>query len=57
MRFDQPVDGPSEIWIEQGVEMGRPSRIRLAVDVESGKLDRARIGGHAVRIAAGKLMA
>jgi trans-2,3-dihydro-3-hydroxyanthranilate isomerase len=55
-RFDQPVDGPSEIWIEQGIEMGRPSRIRLALDIESGALSGARIGGHAVRIAAGKLM-
>ena len=57
MRFDRPVDGPSEIWIEQGVEMGRPSRIRLALDVGNGSLDGARIGGHAVKIATGKLMA
>lgn len=57
MRFDQPVDGPSELWIEQGVEMGRPSRIRVALDVENGRLTGARIGGHAVKVASGKLVA
>ena len=57
MRFDRPVAGPSQIWIEQGVEMGRPSRIRLGLDVENGALSGARIGGHAVKIAAGRLMA
>ncbi|MGN6582525.1 MAG: PhzF family phenazine biosynthesis protein [Rhizobiaceae bacterium] len=57
MRFDQPVDGPSELWIEQGVEMGRPSRIRVALDVENGRLTGARIGGHAVKVDSGKLVA
>jgi trans-2,3-dihydro-3-hydroxyanthranilate isomerase len=57
MRFDKPVDGPSQLWIEQGVEMGRPSRIRLALDVGNGRLAGARIGGHAVKIATGTLLA
>ena len=55
--FDKPVDGSGRYWIEQGIEMGRPSRIRLEIDVENGKLDGARIGGHAVKVAEGVLFA
>lgn len=52
-RFDRPVDGTTECWIEQGFEMGRPSNIRLELDVESGALAAARIGGHAVKVGEG----
>ncbi|WP_245513594.1 MULTISPECIES: PhzF family phenazine biosynthesis protein [unclassified Mesorhizobium] len=55
MHFDGPTDGISQLWIEQGLEMGRPSRIRLELNVEGGKLAAARIGGHAVKLAEGKL--
>ncbi|MGX5842153.1 PhzF family phenazine biosynthesis protein [Mesorhizobium sp. ArgA1] len=55
MHFDGPTDGISQLWIEQGLEMGRPSRIRLELTVEAGKLASARIGGHAVKVAEGKL--
>lgn len=55
MHFDRPGDGMSRFWIEQGLEMGRPSRIRLELDVEAVKLASARIGGHAVRVAQGQL--
>ena len=55
MRFDEPVDGPSSFWIEQGMEMGRPSRIRLEIDVKGGIADAARIGGGAVKAAGGLL--
>ena len=44
-------------WIEQGIEMGRPSRIRLEIDVEAGSMAGARIGGHAVKVAEGTLFA
>ena len=54
--FDEPVDGLSRIWIEQGMEMGRPSRIRLEIDMKGGKIDAARIGGHAVKVAEGTLL-
>lgn len=57
MRFDKPVDGPSQFWIEQGIEMGRPSAIRLEIDVAGGEMTAARIGGHAVRVAEGTLFA
>lgn len=55
MRFDAPPDGSTRLVIEQGVEMGRPSKIRLELDVEHGTLTAARIGGHAVRVAEGTL--
>ena len=55
--FDKPVDGATVVWIEQGIEMGRPSRIRLEIDVESGAMTGGRIGGHAVRVAEGMLFA
>ncbi|TPM38603.1 PhzF family phenazine biosynthesis protein [Mesorhizobium sp. B2-3-4] len=55
MHFDAPTDGTSQLWIEQGLEMGRPSRIRLELTVKAGKLASARIGGNAVKVAEGKL--
>ena len=53
MMFDEPTDGTTAFWIEQGLEMGRPSSIRLELDVEGGKLTGARIGGYAVKIGEG----
>ncbi|CAM5661657.1 Trans-2,3-dihydro-3-hydroxyanthranilate isomerase [Mycolicibacterium aubagnense] len=55
MHFDQPGDGMTRCWIEQGLEMGRPSRIRLELDVAGGKLASVRIGGQAVKVGEGKL--
>jgi trans-2,3-dihydro-3-hydroxyanthranilate isomerase len=57
VHFDQPVDGLSQVWIEQGVEMGRPSRIRLEVEVKAGRIKAARIGGQARKVAEGVLFA
>ncbi|WP_265518063.1 PhzF family phenazine biosynthesis protein [Nitratireductor luteus] len=55
LMHDEPVDGAYGFWIEQGIEMGRPSRIRLEMDVASRKLEGARIGGGAVKVAEGAL--
>ncbi|MEX0406565.1 PhzF family phenazine biosynthesis protein [Aquibium sp. LZ166] len=55
MRYDEPVDGAYRVWIEQGVEMARPSAIRLEIDVEHRRIGAARIGGHAVQVAEGTL--
>jgi trans-2,3-dihydro-3-hydroxyanthranilate isomerase len=55
--FDRPVDGASQYWIEQGMEMGRPSRIRLEIDMAKGAIAAARIGGQAVKVAEGVLFA
>nr|WP_181702635.1 PhzF family phenazine biosynthesis protein [Chthonobacter albigriseus] len=56
MRFDGSSDGERRLIIEQGYEMGRPSRIELELVVEKGRLHGARIGGHAVVVARGELM-
>ena len=56
-RYDDLLDGHHSRLIEQGVEMGRPSLIHLHMDVENGRIARARIGGEAVRIAEGTLSA
>jgi trans-2,3-dihydro-3-hydroxyanthranilate isomerase len=54
-RFDALPDGSHKRTIEQGFEMGRPSLIALSVSVEGNKLTAVRIGGHAVRVAAGRI--
>lgn len=54
-RFDAPPDGTHKRIIEQGYEMGRPSDIELSLNIEGGKLDAVRIGGHAVRVAEGMI--
>ncbi|PRD45134.1 PhzF family phenazine biosynthesis protein [Phyllobacterium phragmitis] len=53
--FDKPVDGITQLWIEQGMEMGRPSRIRLEIDIENRRIAGARIGGSAVKVAEGMI--
>lgn len=53
--YDKPVDGVSQWWIEQGMEMGRPSRIRLEIEVSKQVITGARIGGSAVKISEGRL--
>jgi len=55
VHHDQPVDGETRLWVEQGLEMGRPSRLRLELVMEGGALKTARIGGHAVMVAEGEL--
>ena len=55
-KFDGLADGTSRFTIEQGVEMGRPSLIRLDLDVKEGVLAAARIGGHAVKAMEGRLL-
>lgn len=57
MAFDSPPDGPHAVWIEQGIEMGRPSRIRLEMDIAGGQAVSGRIGGHGVKVAEGRLLA
>ena len=56
-RFDALPDGLHKRAIEQGFEMGRPSLID-AVAAGRGRQARAvRIGGHAVRVAEGRIEA
>lgn len=53
--FDKPLSGTHRYEIEQGFEMGRPSRIVLEMDVARDQIEAARIGGEAVLIARGEL--
>ena len=53
--FDRPRDGRHVLTIEQGCEMGRPSRIALGLEVEGGGLHSASIGGSAVIVSSGAL--
>jgi trans-2,3-dihydro-3-hydroxyanthranilate isomerase len=53
--FDEHLDGTHKRIVEQGYEMGRPSAITLTLVVKGGRLTVVRIGGHAVRVAEGRL--
>lgn len=49
--------GPrARIVCEQGLEMGRPSRLVAEADVSSGQARSIRVGGHCVKIGEGRLM-
>ena len=48
-------EGEHSVGIYQGIEMGRPSLIRLRLRMEDGRLGELMIGGDAVRIAEGTL--
>jgi trans-2,3-dihydro-3-hydroxyanthranilate isomerase len=54
-RFDQLPEGSSDFIIEQGIEIGRPSEIKLEIEVASRSLKRVRIGGCACLVMRGKL--
>jgi trans-2,3-dihydro-3-hydroxyanthranilate isomerase len=54
-RFDEPPGGEHRYEIEQGFEMGRPSRIKLSIVMGDGQLQTVRIGGHAVRVMDGEI--
>jgi trans-2,3-dihydro-3-hydroxyanthranilate isomerase len=56
-RFDALPDGVHRRIVEQGYEMGRPSAIALTMEIALGKLAGVRIGGHAVRVAEGRIEA
>ncbi|MEP9353912.1 PhzF family phenazine biosynthesis protein [Xanthobacter sp. KR7-65] len=49
------VDGHHRVRIDQGFEMGRPSRVDLGFSVKGGKVTGATIGGGAVVVAEGVL--
>lgn len=57
MKFEEPPDGEHLAVIEQGFEMGRPSVIRLGLNVEGERLVAATIGGAAVTVMQGTIEA
>jgi trans-2,3-dihydro-3-hydroxyanthranilate isomerase len=48
-------DGTHNWVIEQGVEMGRPSRLELEADVKNGRITSVQVGGHAVVVSHGEI--
>jgi trans-2,3-dihydro-3-hydroxyanthranilate isomerase len=57
MQFEPMGEGDHDIPIRQGVEMGRPSEILLQLSIRSGALVSAEIGGDAVVVSRGELLA
>jgi trans-2,3-dihydro-3-hydroxyanthranilate isomerase len=57
MEFEPPQDGRHTLAVEQGYEMGRPSRIILGLDIAGGVLEGATIGGDAVLVQQGTIAA
>lgn len=52
----RPVDGVASIVMDQGLEMGRPSRIRADVAVGSnGEITEVRVGGEAITLITGQV--
>ncbi|MBB5518184.1 PhzF family phenazine biosynthesis protein [Amphiplicatus metriothermophilus] len=49
------ADGAHDWIVEQGFEMGRPSRIRVRFETKGGEAGRVRVGGQAVPVSAGQL--
>jgi trans-2,3-dihydro-3-hydroxyanthranilate isomerase len=48
-------DGAYRWTIEQGVEMGRPSRLEIEADKRDGEVVAIRVGGTSVRVGAGEI--
>lgn len=53
---DAAGDGTLRWIIEQGVEMGRPSRLHVEADVRGGTISAVRVGGSAVLVSEGEMM-
>ena len=52
----RPRDGGARIMVEQGLEIGRPSLIRVEVDVgNGGEVTEVRVGGEAVTVIEGEV--
>lgn len=51
-----PVDGTFRWVVEQGVEMGRPSRLHVTCDRAAGRIAAVRVGGTSVLVSEGRLM-
>jgi len=48
-------DGTVRWTVDQGVDMGRPSRLDLEVDLKRGQLESIRVGGASVLVSSGTL--
>jgi trans-2,3-dihydro-3-hydroxyanthranilate isomerase len=50
-----PESGTLRWVVEQGVEMGRPSRLHVSCDRERGRISAVRVGGSSVLVSEGRL--
>jgi trans-2,3-dihydro-3-hydroxyanthranilate isomerase len=50
------TDGDVTLSIEQGVDMGRPSQLRLAVSKRDGLVEHVSVGGDCVPVMRGELL-
>jgi trans-2,3-dihydro-3-hydroxyanthranilate isomerase len=48
-------DGTLRWTVDQGVEMGRPSRLEIEADKVAGAITAVRVGGHAVMVCEGTI--
>lgn len=48
-------DGTHRWIVEQGVEMGRPSRLELSADIKNGAITGVRVAGTAVPVSSGRI--
>jgi trans-2,3-dihydro-3-hydroxyanthranilate isomerase len=53
--FERLADGTHNWLIEQGYEMGRPSDLRVGVDIRAGAITAVRVGGQAVQVSEGTI--
>lgn len=53
---DADGDGTLRWIVEQGVEMGRPSRLQVEADVRGGSVAAVRVGGRAVLVSEGEMV-
>ena len=53
---DGPENGTLRWVIEQGVEMGRPSRLHVTCERTAGRISAVRVGGTSVLVAEGRLL-
>jgi trans-2,3-dihydro-3-hydroxyanthranilate isomerase len=51
-----PPEGAGSILSLQGVKMGRPSRVHIAVGLDGGEIARVQVGGEAVLMGEGELI-
>ena len=49
------AEGETRLTLHQGVEMGRPSTLRMAAVVQNGALRQVRIAGRAIRVSQGRI--
>ncbi len=55
LTHEQRSGGLARLVFAQGIDMGRPSRLEIEVDMQGGRTERVRVGGRCVSVMAGEL--